>query len=241
MVEERPRATGESWKDDRLAVEQLKVVDRQLVMLRRGSPPAVYVAAADALAAIPGSDGPLVLHPKDEVLTLLDVGCASGYYSEVISVLIGGRFEYTGCDYSDAMLAIARARYPGTRWLSLDVRCLALPNQSYDVVLCGAVIEHVKEWKVAIRELTRVAQSYLVLHRTPVTDGPSARIDRKIYGGVPVFYNTFNKRELTGLLKECGFRLRYEKDVYARDRRGPKRITRVWERVKKGVRRGADG
>lgn len=216
-------ATADSWKDARIPGEQLRVVDRELAMLRRGQPPEVYVAAAEALAAIPGSDE----------LGLLEVGCASGYYSEVISVLVGDRFDYTGSDYSDAMLAVARVRYPGTRWLSLDVRHLALLDRAYDVVLCGAVIEHVREWKRAVRELARVTRSYLVLHRTPVTDGLSDRVEKRIYAGVPVFYNTFNERELTNLLGECGLGKLFEKNVYARARRGPRRITCIWERLTK--------
>src|SRR4030088_1872295 len=43
---------------------------------------------------------------------LIEVGCGSGYYSEVFAPLVPGGVRYTGIDYSEAMIARARARYP---------------------------------------------------------------------------------------------------------------------------------
>lgn len=214
-------ATGNSWKNPKLPEEQLRIVDKELEMLRRGNPPSVYTVAAEALNAVPGSNK----------LTLLEVGCATGYYSEVILTLVGKRFEYTGSDYSDAMLAVATRRYPNTKFLKLDVRHIELPDRSYDVVLSGAVVVHVKEWREAVRELARIAGSYLVLHRTPITTARSHRIEKEIYAGVPAFFNTFNKDELMNLISECGFRRIFEKNVYSDEKKGLGSMTYVFERL----------
>ena len=106
-----------------------------------------------------------------------------------------------------------------------------MPDKAYDVVLSGAVIIHVKEYKEAVRELARITGSYLILHRTPITDGKSYRIERKIYAGVPVFYNTFNKDELMNLLSECGFSKIFEKNVYSHEKKGLGYMTYVFERL----------
>jgi len=209
------RATPDSWKDPRLPAEQLKVVEKELVMLREGSPPRVYTAVADALKAVPGSDP----------LSLLEVGCASGYYAEVIAALVGNRFKYTGADYSDAMIALARRRYPDTPFLRLDVRDIALPDAAYDVVLSGAVLQHVKEWKVGLCELARVARSYLILSRAPLTSGPSSRGECELYAGVPGYMNWFNKDEFLGLVAECGFRTLHEQQVYPHEGPGRRHMT----------------
>lgn len=213
-------ATGDSWKNSELPEEQLKIVDKQLEMMRKGNPPSVYKVAAEALDAIPG----------DNNLTLLDVGCASGYYFEVISTLVGNRFDYTGSDYSDAMLTVARKRYLNTNFLKLDIRHIDLPDKAYDVVLSGAVIEHVKEWEEAIRELSRITKFYLILHRTPITDEMYHREEKRIYAGVPVFYNRFNKNDLMNLISECGFRKIFEKNVYSHEKKGLGYMTFVFER-----------
>ena len=213
-------ATGDSWENPEIPMEQLKIVNIELEILRSGNPPSVYTIAAEALTAIPG----------DNKLTLLDVGCASGYYFEVISTLVGNRFEYTGSDYSDAMLNIARKRYPNTKFLNLDIRHIELPDMAYDVVLSGAVIVHVKEWKKGVIELARITGSYLILHRTPITDAKSYSIEKKIYADVPVFYNIFNKDELMNLISKCGFRKIFEKNVYSHENKGVGYMTYVFER-----------
>lgn len=216
------KANGDSWKNPKIPEEQrLKFVDKELEMLHRGNPPPVYTVAAEALRAIPGSNN----------LTLLEIGCASGYYSEVIFTLVGKRFKYTGSDYSHLMLILAKKKYPNTKFLNLDIRCIRLSDKAYDVVLSGAVLVHVKEWKEAVREVARITKSYLILHRTPVTDARFCRIEKKIYPDVPVFYNTFNKNELMSLLSKCGFSKVFEKNVYPHQKKDPDHITYVFKRV----------
>jgi 2-polyprenyl-3-methyl-5-hydroxy-6-metoxy-1,4-benzoquinol methylase len=215
------RAAGDSWKNPEIPGAQLKIVDKELEMLRRGNPPSVFTVAAEALNAIPGRNK----------LTLLEIGCASGYYSEVISTLVGERFNYSGSDYSDAMIATAEGRYPNAKFLKLDIRHIELPDKAYDVVLSGAVLVHVKEWEMAIRELARIARLYLILHRTPVSDDKSYRIEKRIYADVPVFYNTFNKDEFMHIVLGCGFRKIFEKNIYSNEIKGSGSMTYVFERL----------
>jgi len=181
----------------------------------------VYTVGAEALNNIPGNNK----------FTLLEVGSASGYYCEVISKLCAGRFEYTGSDYSEAMIAVAQKRYPNNKFLKIDIRQIDLPDKAYDVVFSGAVILHVKEWEQAVRELARVARLYLILHRTPITDVRSYRIEEKIYTDVPVFYNRFNRNELMNIISECGFRKFFEKNVYPHEKKGLVSITYGFERL----------
>jgi len=221
-----PRATDDSWNNCEVPKEQLKFVVKELEELHEGNPPTVYTVGAEALKAIPGRNK----------LTLLEAGCASGYYSEVISTLVGERFAYTGFDYSEAMIAVAKNRYPNEKFLRLDIRNTELPGKSYDVVLSGAVIVHVKEWKEAVRELARITRTYLILHRTPVSNGRSKRIEKMAYSnkqvfhGTFMFYNTFNKDELMNLIFECGFRKTFEKNVYTSQKKGLGVMTYVFER-----------
>jgi len=218
------KANDDSWKNPKFPKEQRsKFVDPQLKMLHRGNPPPEYTVAAEALNAIPGSNK----------LTLLDFGCASGYYSEVIPTLVGKRFKYTGSDYSLPMLTDAKKEYPNTTFLNLNICDIQLSDKAYDVVLSGAVLVHVeaKEWKEAAKELARITKSYLILHRTPVTDAKFCSREKKILGGHPVPCNTFNKNELMSLLSECGFSKIFEKNVYPHEKKGLGDMTYVLERL----------
>ena len=196
-------ASGETWKDSSIPSEQWKVAEKELELLRQGKPPRVYEVAASALRSIPGQDP----------LTLLEAGCGCGYYSEVIPMLTGDRFVYTGGDYSDAMLAFARMKYPKISFLKLDLRNMDLPDHAYDIVLSGAVIKHIAEWQQAVKEIARVSKRYLVLHRTTVTSDVTSRKEQMSYG-VPVYFQQFNRTELFDILKQCGFKLLFEEGVY---------------------------
>ena len=81
---------------------------------RAGSPPQIFKLCSDALNAIPGT----------APLSLLEVGCASGYYTEVIDKLAPRPFHYTGVDFSEEMIRLAKQYYPESRFLVADARVL---------------------------------------------------------------------------------------------------------------------
>lgn len=58
-----------------------------------------------------------------------------------------GRLDYTTADLFDT-----------TAMLRLDVTDIDLPDDSYDVVICSHVLEHVDDYGAALRELARVTR-----------------------------------------------------------------------------------
>lgn len=91
--------------------------------------------------------------------SMLDVGCASGYYS-VRYAKRGGRA--TGIDVADSSLSLARerARRAGVAdrcvFAMGDLRDLPVDDRSYDVVLATEVLEHIREQRQALGEISRV-------------------------------------------------------------------------------------
>jgi 2-polyprenyl-3-methyl-5-hydroxy-6-metoxy-1,4-benzoquinol methylase len=89
---------------------------------------------------------------------LLDIGCASGYYS-VAFAKAGGRA--TGIDISQASIALARRRAEresvGERceFLQGDMRSLPIREGDYDAVAMIEVLEHVREQKEALEHAVR--------------------------------------------------------------------------------------
>ena len=53
--------------------------------------------------------------------TFLDIGCGMGAYGELLERLAPGRFEYTGADYAEAVVARAQERWPSRRFVCRDV------------------------------------------------------------------------------------------------------------------------
>jgi 2-polyprenyl-3-methyl-5-hydroxy-6-metoxy-1,4-benzoquinol methylase len=89
---------------------------------------------------------------------LLDIGCASGYYS-VAFAKAGGRA--TGIDISEASIALARRRAEQEsvagrcEFLRGDMRSLSIREGDYDAVVMIEVLEHVREQREAVEQAVR--------------------------------------------------------------------------------------
>jgi SAM-dependent methyltransferase len=140
--------------------------------------------------------------------TLLDVGCGSGYYSEIFAILVPDGVRYTGTDYSEAMIDRARARYPLTTFGVADATRLPYPNGGFDIVFNGVSLMHIVDYPAAIREAARVAARYCILHSVPVFDDdqPTTFLQKFAYGA-PVVEAIFDRRELLIVCSEAGLRL----------------------------------
>lgn len=188
---------GVIWKEKALAMGQNEVVQKELVDIREDAPKPHYSwkSLTKALKTIPGKD-----------VQLIDIGCGGGYMVEVIDRLLPGKFRYTGADFSDHMLNLARQNYPNTDYLKLDVRDIDLPDLAYDTVLSCAVLVHVPEWQQAVKELCRVSKHYLVLHNTPTTTDEYSSVPKKSYGGIEILFQRFNLKRICELAGEAGLK-----------------------------------
>ena len=164
----------DAWKSEEIPARQREIVDNELARFRNGKPVKVFDVAIEALNQLPYAD---------REFSLLDVGCASGFYSEVFE-LSGFRVKYTGCDYSDALIASAKNAYPDALFDVEDATRLSYRDSSFDVVVSGCCLLHIPEYEIAIAESARVASGYVIFHRTPVVVSSAENIysKKKAYG-----------------------------------------------------------
>lgn len=149
---------AQAWKSSAIPAAQRNLVERQIQEYRNGGNIPVYDALVDILREN---------IEMDSNLKLLEIGCSSGYYSEVFKIK-GIDVNYTGCDFSDAFINMAKEKYPDIEFDVEDATKLSYPNDLFDVVVSGCCILHIPNYKEAIKEAARVARSYVVFHRTPV-------------------------------------------------------------------------
>lgn len=178
-----------AYTDPAIAAKQRVTADPQLRAMRGGSPCTLFQVVGDLLAEIvPTLPAPI---------TLLDAGCGSAYYSEVVEHFVPNCYIYVGADYNPGMVALAREKYPALTIHQADLCDLKFGDRSFDVVLSGACIAHIPEWKVALSEITRVAGHYLILHRNPIwlDDSPTTFDYRNDYDA-EIWVHQFSEHEL---------------------------------------------
>jgi ubiquinone/menaquinone biosynthesis C-methylase UbiE len=184
----------DAWMDDGIPVQQREGVERELAAYRSGARVAVFDALVDVL------DDNI---PRLAGRSLLEVGCSSGYYSEVLRIA-NLEVAYSGCDYSKAFVTMARAMYPGVQFDVQDATALSYGDHSFDIVISGGCLLHIGEFEKAIAESSRVAREYVVFHRTPVLHFSGTTFYTKHAYGVEMLEIHFNEQQLVRLFAKHG-------------------------------------
>jgi ubiquinone/menaquinone biosynthesis C-methylase UbiE len=93
----------------------------------------------------------------------LDAGC--GNCRDAGLVLKHEDIYYVGIDISFSMLKEAKKRYSSKQMSIVRGDCLVLPfkNKTFDIVVCSEVLEHIPQWKDALKELKRVLKDKGIL------------------------------------------------------------------------------
>lgn len=94
-------------------------------------------------------------------IRVLDVGCGEGFtLKKLEEKKIGKKNE--GIDYSADAIKIGKKIYPGLSLSRGDVYSLDHNDNSFDLVICTEVLEHLENPVKAVREIKRVASKYIV-------------------------------------------------------------------------------
>ena len=183
-----------AWQDEGLPLRQRQLVDQQLKQYRSGSPVDVFDVFVRAIRELPAiTTG----------MSLLEIGCSSGYYSEVIGIA-GLPVAYSGCDYSEGFIQLARDRHPEIQFSVEDATALAYPDESFDIVVSGCCLLHIPDYPAAIAETARVSRRFAIFHRTPVVWGQAEQWYRKSAYGVETVEIHFNETQFLELLNQRG-------------------------------------
>lgn len=110
---------------------------------------------------------------------VLEAGAGTGAFAAALAALWGPCFAVDGADISEAMLRRAVERWHGLGLNAsgrlTDIRALPFPDQTFDLVLAGHVLEHLSDPKEAILELWRVLRPGGVLVAVVTRKSPLGR------------------------------------------------------------------
>jgi SAM-dependent methyltransferase len=187
-------AHRDTWRDPALAAQQRELADAELARLHASEDVPVFNVLQDLVASLDQSPA-----------SILEVGCASGYYYEVLR-LDGWRGRYLGVDYSEALIDLARSCHPGAKFCVADATDLG-DIGAFDLVISGACLMHIPQWRIALAELVRVARGPVILHRTPIVLGGETSYWLKLAYGVPCLEIHFGEAEFLAAIQESGMRV----------------------------------
>jgi SAM-dependent methyltransferase len=153
----------------------------------------------------------LTFHFLDDLnaTSLLDVGCAEGYYvscstkQNKIKLAVGLDISYIYC-HKASMISSKLGVQNKTLFIVTDASiCIPFRSNTFDIVLCFETLEHIPNYYKVIEELHRVSQKWLLLS-VPLekTYLPYRLRFRKRN---PSHINAFSLKDIIKALEQVGF------------------------------------
>jgi SAM-dependent methyltransferase len=192
---------SDGWKSPSIPVLQRQLTESELADMYAGKVIRPYRVLAECIKIIGG-----------ENKSMIEVGCSTGYYSEVLSHLLGKRVNYTGVDYSAAMIEEAVKKYPDAKFREADATAMPYEYKTFDIVISGCCLLHIPNYEKAISESARIAKDWVIFHRTPIVQGPTAYYKKKAYG-VPCVEIHFNEKNFIEMCNANGLELKETFDI----------------------------
>lgn len=97
-----------------------------------------------------------------EPTTILDAGCGEGFTMNKLKENgIGKKIE--GVEYSKDAIQLGKKLFPNLTFKEGSAYDMPYENNSFDLIVCTEVLEHLEDPKKAIRELLRVTKKYLII------------------------------------------------------------------------------
>jgi ubiquinone/menaquinone biosynthesis C-methylase UbiE len=114
------------------------------------------------------------LKPK----SILDVGCGEGFTLNKIKQANICKKLY-GIEFLDVAIALGKKIHPTIPIRKADIYKIPYKDNSFDLVICTEVLEHLEDPEKALLELKRVSSKYLILS---VPNEPLFTIQRILRG-----------------------------------------------------------
>jgi ubiquinone/menaquinone biosynthesis C-methylase UbiE len=141
-----------------------------------------------------------------EPISLLDIGVLSGVTWQILTEA-GVRMQYTGIDIAQRVIDDCRMRMPDATWMTMSATDLVFNDESYDVVHARHLLECLPYYETAVREMFRVARSYVVLCFFQTPAEPEL-LHRRLTGNGYIWLNRYSPDRFHALLDELSSQVR---------------------------------
>ncbi len=208
-----------AWKHPKIPAKQRGVVQSELAGMYKGQTPAVYKVLADTLY-------PFI----DQGCSVLEIGCASGYYYEALEYLLKMRIRYTGVDFSLPLIKMAKDFYKQPYFNVADGSSLPFKDGQFTVAISSCILLHVPNYPEHIKETERVSGRFVVAHRTPVCRKRPTQLLKKFAYDVETVELIFNESEIISEFTSNGLKLIKANEYFANQDRDHYEVTYLFEK-----------
>jgi len=144
----------------------------------------------------------LALNKTSKDDRILDIGCGSGTYQKAV-----GKSIYVGCDLNSQSLKKA-AKAPNAGYICADATHLPFKDNSFDIVLCSEVLEHLDSPLKAIKELARASKKVIVV------TFPDERVMEKLGKKNPAHVSKIQSLWVKTALEKYGYKTIFHNTLY---------------------------
>jgi len=208
-----------AWQSAEIPAKQRSLVQAELNGMYKGKTPPVYQVLTESLRpyTYPGC-------------SILEIGCSSGYYYEILEYLLNKRISYTGADYSDPLIKMAKDYYPKAKFHVADGANLPFKNEEFFVAISSCILLHVPNYQEHIKETVRVAQRFVIAHRTPVCRQRPTQYLKKFAYGVETVELLYNENEIISEFVSNGLKLLKAYQFHANPNQDQYDVTYIFEK-----------
>lgn len=138
---------------------------------------------------------------------VIEIGCGTAYNKHLL-LKVDKTLKYIGLDSSLSALQYARKLDIDNRLIQGTSASIPLKNNSVDLVLDGAALIHILDWRASVKDYARVSKKFIILHSITLTNEKTTLFSKYAYGA-RVYEIAFNREELTSTFFNQKFRLTY--------------------------------
>ena len=147
--------------------------------------------------------------------SLLDLGCGAGVYKEVCKTHFP-TIDYTGMDYSQEAIEIAKERWGGEHWRVGSYESLTLKDaDQYDILHAGAMLDVLPNGDEALEFLLGLGFTYIILGRCKLTGESSYHKEYTVYNKIQTYAYAHNSHNMSEMFKKYGYEATYSGDTHS--------------------------
>ena len=184
---------------------QQVLVNYQLLQMQIGKPIALFAVLKDIFTLF-------FFIAESQNLSELDIGCGFGYYFEVINFYFPNTFKYSGCDQLKEAICAAKERNPCIDFRVQQYNNMKYKDKAFDITLLSDWLVNFSNYEKALKEVCRITNKYIILHRIKFTDG-STKQQRSLKYFLPSLNHIFNDKTFFDIFEKYNFVLIWEQFI----------------------------